>query len=125
MEKKIVKEKLAVFTFNDAMQEPSFRRYLIKNWYHLTVGMKKSTILFLGGVHGKKTGQFGGYVSFKTLTNQVRIFCDYFSVYLWRYCQKYFIHFSSRQKFLMLIGCLKTKKRGKLSLNLSTFGTSS
>ena len=77
-EQKIVKEKLAVFTFNDAMQEPSFRRYFIKNWYNLTVGMKKSTILFLGGVHGKKTGQFGGYVSFKTLTNQVRIFCDYF-----------------------------------------------
>ena len=75
---KIVKEKLAVFTFNDAMQEPSFRRYFIKNWYELTVGMEKSTILFLGGVHGKKTGQFGGYVSFKTLTNQVRIFCNYF-----------------------------------------------
>ena len=105
MEKKIVKEKLAVFTFNDAMQEPSFRRYFIKNWYDLTVGMKKSTILFLGGVHGKKTGQFGGYVNFKTLTNQVRIFCDYFSFYLWRYCQEYFINSSSRQKFLMLIGC--------------------
>ena len=78
-EEKIVKEKLAVFTFNDAMQEPSFRRYFIKNWYNLTVGMKKSTILFLGGVHGKKTGQFGGYVSFKTLTNQVSIFSDNFS----------------------------------------------
>ena len=75
---KIVKEKLAVFTFNDAMQEPSFRRYFIKHWNDLTVGMKKSTILFLGGVHGKKTGQFGGYVNFKTLTNQVRIFYDFF-----------------------------------------------
>ena len=77
MEKKIVKEKLAVFTFNDAMQETSFRRYFIKNWYDLTVGMKKSTILFLGGVHGKKTGQFGGFVNFKTLTNQVRVFYDF------------------------------------------------
>ena len=82
IEEKIVKEKLAVFTFNDAMQEPSFRRYFIKNWYDLTVGMKNSTILFLGGVHGKKTGQFGGYVSFKTLTNQVRIFCDYLFIFL-------------------------------------------
>ena len=41
-------------------------------------------VLFLGGVHGKKTGQFGGYVSFKTLMNQVRIFCDYFSFRLGR-----------------------------------------
>ena len=81
---KIVKEKLAVFTFNDAMQEPSFRRYFIKNWNNLTVGLKKSTILFIGGVHGQKTGEFGGYVSIKTLTNQVRFFCDYF---LWIYSQ--------------------------------------
>ena len=71
-EQKIVKEKLAVFTFNDAMQEPSFRRYFIKNWNNLTVGLKKSTILFIGGVHGQKTGEFGGHVSIKTLTNQVR-----------------------------------------------------
>ena len=71
-EDKIVKEKLAVFTFNDAMQEPSFRRYFIKNWNNLTVGLKKSTILFIGGVHGQKTGEFGGHVSIKTLTNQVR-----------------------------------------------------
>ena len=71
---KIVKEKLAVFTFNDAMQEPSFRRYFIKNWNNLTVGLKKSTILFIGGIHGQETGDVGGYVSFKTLTNQVRIF---------------------------------------------------
>ena len=72
-------EKLAVFTFDDEINEQSLREYFKKNWNTLTVGMKKSTILFMGGVHGKKNGQLGGSVSFETLTNQVRIFCDYFS----------------------------------------------
>ena len=72
IEEKIVKEKLAVFTFNDVVNERSLREYLKRNWNKLTVGMKKSTILFIGGVHGQKTGKFGGHVSIKTLTNQVR-----------------------------------------------------
>ena len=84
-EEKIVKEKLAVFTFNDVVNERSLREYLKRNWNNLTVGMKKSTILFIGGVHGIKAGQLGGYVNFKTLTNQVRIFCDYFSFCLWNH----------------------------------------
>ena len=96
---KIVKEKLAVFTFDGAINEPSFRRYFIANWNNLTVGMNQSTILFIGGIHGKKTGELGGYVSFKTLTNQVRFFCDFFSFFLWTYCQEYFINSSLRQKF--------------------------
>ena len=119
-EEKIVKEKLAVFTFNDAMQEPSFRRYFIKNWNNLTVGLKKSTILFIGGVHGQKTGKFGGHVSIKTLTNQVRFFVINFCI-----SQLIFNNYSSHQKFWMLIGYLKTRRKGKLSLNSSMLWTSS
>ena len=60
IEEKIVKEKLAVFTFNDVITERSLREYLKRNWNNLTVGMKKSTILFIGGIHGLDTGEFGG-----------------------------------------------------------------
>ena len=85
IEEKIVTEKLAVFTFDDEINEPSFRRYFIKNWNNLTVGMKRSTILFMGGIHGKETGKFGAPVGIQTLKNQVRIFLFYF---LLRYLRK-------------------------------------
>ena len=96
IEEKIVKEKLAVFTFDDEINEPSFRRYLIENWNNLTVGMKKSTILFMGGIHGKETGKFGAPVGIQTLKNQVRIFLIYF---LLRYLQKNNLNCSSSQEF--------------------------
>ena len=79
---KIVKEKLAVFTFNDVVNERSLREYLKRNWNNLTVGMKKSTILFIGGIHGLDTGEFGEPVDIETLQNQVRIFCDYFPFFV-------------------------------------------
>ena len=79
IEEKIVKDKLAVFTFDDEINEVSFRKYLVKNWDNLTVGMKQSTILFMGGIHGKETGDFGSSENIQTLKNQVRIFCDSFS----------------------------------------------
>ena len=101
IEEKIVKEKLAVFTFDDEINEPSFRRYLIENWKNLTVGMKKSTILFMGGIHGQDTGKFGAPVGIQTLKNQVRIFFDYFFVEI---SSKYF-NYSSSQAFWRLIGC--------------------
>ena len=96
IEEKIVAEKLAVFTFDDEINEPSFRRYLIENWKNLTVGMKKSTILFMGGIHGQDTGKFGAPVGIQTLKNQVRIFLIYF---LLRYLQKNNLNYSSSQEF--------------------------
>ena len=96
VEEKIVTEKLAVFTFDDEINEPSFRRYFIKNWNNLTVGMKRSTILFMGGIHGKETGKFGAPVGIQTLKNQVRIFLIYF---LLRYLQKNNLNYSSSQEF--------------------------
>ena len=96
IEEKIVTEKLAVFTFDDEINEPSFRRYLIENWKNLTVGMKKSTILFMGGIHGQETGKFGAPVGIQTLKNQVRIFLIYF---LLRYLQKNNLNYSSSQEF--------------------------
>ena len=93
IEEKIVKEKLAVFTFNDVVNERSLREYLKRNWNNLTVGMKKSTILFIGGIHGLDTGEFGEPVDIETLQNQVRIFCDYFPFL----CN--FVNFSSLDEF--------------------------
>ena len=79
-EEKIVTEKLAVFTFDDEITERSLREYFKRNWNTLTVGMKKSTILFMGGVHGEKTGEFGRSEDIGTLKNQVRIFaCPFFA----------------------------------------------
>mgnify|MGYP007086834834 FL=1 len=92
IEEKIVTEKLAVFTFDDEINEPSFRRYLIENWNNLTVGMKKSTILFMGGIHGKETGKFGAPVGIQTLKNQVRIFFILF-----------FVEISSKKLLLIIV----------------------
>ena len=78
IEEKIVTEKLAVFTFDDEINEPSFRRYFVKNWDNLTVGMKRSTILFMGGIHGEKTGKFGRPENIQTLKNQVKIILGIF-----------------------------------------------
>ena len=83
VEEKIVTEKLAVFTFDDEIDERAMRLYFIKNWDKLTVGMKRSTILFMGGVHGEKTGELGRPEDIETLENQVRIiFVHFFFFYL-------------------------------------------
>ena len=78
VEEKIVTEKLAVFTFDDEITERSLREYFKRHWDKLTVGMKKSTILFMGGVHGEKTGELGRPEDIETLQNQVRIICVHF-----------------------------------------------
>ena len=82
IEEKIVTEKLAVFTFDDEITERSLREYFKRNWNTLTVEMKKSTILFMGGVHGEKTGELGSPEDIETLENQVRIFFVFFFFYL-------------------------------------------
>ena len=78
IEEIIVIEKLAVFTFDDEITERSLREYFKRHWDKLTVGMKKSTILFMGGVHGEKTGELGRPEYIETLQNQVRIICVHF-----------------------------------------------
>ena len=71
---KIVIDKLAVITFDDEVSEPGFRRYLVKNWETLTFGLYHgSTILFIGGTHGEKSGKLGPVESIQSLKNQVRI----------------------------------------------------
>ena len=73
IEHKIVHaDKLAVFTCNDEINELQIRYYVIKNWATLTQGMDNSTILFIAGVHGLKTGKLGPKEYIQTLKNQVR-----------------------------------------------------
>ena len=79
IEERIVIDKLAVITFDEPVNEIEFRKYVIKNWNNLTLGLNDgSTILFVAGVHGEDTGKLGPAESIKTLTNQVRIL-NYFS----------------------------------------------
>ena len=74
IEERIVIEKLSVITFDDQVNEIEFRKYLIRNWKTLTLGLKDgSTILFIGGVHGGDTGKLGRAESIDTLKFQVRI----------------------------------------------------
>ena len=68
----IVVEKSAVITFQNQVDEMSFRRYLKYNWEKLTLGLNDSTILFLAGVHGSDSGELGPNENIQTLKNQVR-----------------------------------------------------
>ena len=70
---KIVIEKSAVITFDNVVDEMAFRRYLKGHWKDLTLGLKRSTILFLAGVHGSDSGELGPTENIQTLKNQVRI----------------------------------------------------
>ena len=70
----VLADKLAVFTCNNEINEVNVRWYFIKNWKTLTLGMDNSTILFIAGIHGKKTGKFGPNENIQTLKNQVRLF---------------------------------------------------
>ena len=63
-------DKLAVFTCNDEIDERQIRFYFIHNWKSLTRGMNNSTILFIGGVHGFKTGKLGPNEDIQTLKDQ-------------------------------------------------------
>ena len=72
IEKQIVIEKGAVITFDNEVDEMAFRRYLKGHWKDLTLGLKRSTILFLAGVHGKDSGELGPPENIQTLKNQVK-----------------------------------------------------
>ena len=70
----VLADKLAVFTCNNEINERNVRMYFIDHWKKLTLGMDNSTILFIAGIHGKKTGKFGPNENIQTLKNQVRLF---------------------------------------------------
>ena len=81
IEERIVIDKLAVITFDEPVNEIEFRKYVIKNWNNLTLGLNDgSTILFIAGVHGEDTGKLGPVTSIDTLKFQVRI-VTYFSIF--------------------------------------------
>ena len=69
----IVVEKSAVITFQNQVDEMSFRRYLKYNWDKLTLGLNDATILFMAGVHGSDSGELGPNENIQTLKNQVRV----------------------------------------------------
>ena len=80
IEHKIVHaDKLAVFTCNDEIDERQIRFYVIDNWETLTQGMDNSTILFIAGVHGLKTGKLGPKNFIDDMKNQVRQFFRIFT----------------------------------------------
>ena len=74
--KQIVIEKSAVITLDNEVDEMAFRRYMKNNWENLTLGLNKSTMLFLAGVHGEDSGALGPNEDIQTLKNQVRILND-------------------------------------------------
>ena len=75
IEERIVIDRLAVITFDEPVNEIEFRKYLIRNWKAMTLGLNDgSTILFVAGVHGEDTGKLGLAESIQTLKNQVKLF---------------------------------------------------
>ena len=64
-------DKLTVFTANDEVNKIVIRKYIIKHWKTLTQEMDNSTILFVGGIHGKDTSELGQNVKIQTMKNQV------------------------------------------------------
>ena len=85
----IVVEKSAVITFQNQVDEMSFRRYLKCNWDKLTMGLNDATILFMAGVHGSDSGELGPNENIQTLKNQVRFLNDYKATF--RSIFKYFL----------------------------------
>ena len=64
-------EKLAVFTFDDLLDEMSFRRWFKTNWKTLTLGMDNSTILLIAGIHIEHNGRLYHPENIQILKNQV------------------------------------------------------
>ena len=65
-------DKLAIFTAETKINPRNFRKYIIKHWEDFTEGLKEnSTILFLGGVHGRENGQLGDRYEISDFKGQV------------------------------------------------------
>ena len=59
MTPKLQVEKLAILSSNIETNEGQIRRYIVKEWWTLTYGLKDATILFIAGVHGLQDGNLG------------------------------------------------------------------
>lgn len=106
-------DKLAIFTCNNEINEINIRKYVIKNWHTLTLGMENATILFIAGTHGLASGQLGRSENIQTLKNQVKF---QIVLYFWDLLITSNFVFSLYQEFLKQIGFWKTKKKETSSL---------
>ena len=52
-------DKLTIFTTETEVTYLDFRSYIVKHWRKITKGMKNSSIVFFGGVHGNENGKLG------------------------------------------------------------------
>ena len=52
----IKSDKLTIFTASKTVEAPEIRKYIIKHWKEISIGLDNSTVLFIGGVHGHKDG---------------------------------------------------------------------
>ena len=80
MSTKIVKDQtfkcegLSIFTIRQdkTVGAKDLRLYIKKHWKNIFQGMKNSTILIIGGVHGSITGEVGGRAdNMGSIENQV------------------------------------------------------
>ena len=55
----IKSDKLTIFTASKTVEAPEIRKYIIKHWKEISVGLDNSTVLFMGGVHGGASGYIG------------------------------------------------------------------
>ena len=52
-------DQLTIFTAEKPVDAPEIRKYIIKNWKKISVRLDNYTVLFIGGVHGGKSGNLG------------------------------------------------------------------
>ena len=56
----IQNDKLTIFTTRLRVNSPEIKEYIINRWEEISIGLENSTVLFIGGVHGRPTGVLGG-----------------------------------------------------------------
>ena len=67
-------DQLTIFTAEMPVEAPEIRKYIIKNWKKISVRLDNSTVLFIGGVHGGKSGNLGENANnMGSIKNQVSV----------------------------------------------------
>ena len=56
----IQNDKLTIFTTSRKVNSPEIKEYIINRWEEISIGLENSTVLFIGGVHGRPNGVLGG-----------------------------------------------------------------
>ena len=64
-------DKLTIFTTETEVTHLDLRSYIVKHWRKITEGMKNSSIVIFGGVHGNENGKLGGKSNIHSLEKQV------------------------------------------------------